>query len=134
MKEDPRMATKTLVTPRTALVGLVALALAASQGAALADWKTNAAKKTVGRAARAGMENAAREAAVDATLGAVGSAVPAPGDIRRGMPDRGTAIGSTAGEGIEAAMTAANVATSIDGALEVADAAKRVNKVRKAVR
>jgi hypothetical protein len=31
-------------------------------------------------------------------------------------------------------MTAANVATSIDGALEVADAAKRVNKVRKAVR
>jgi hypothetical protein len=108
--------------------------LATSQGTALADWKADAAKRTVGRAARAGIENAAKEAAVDTALGAVVPAGPARGDIGRRTPDVPTTVGPAAGEGLEAAMTAANVATSIDAALEVADAAKRVNKARKAIR
>jgi hypothetical protein len=139
-----------MATRSRILAGLVALALAASSGAALADWKTNAARRTVGRAAREGMEDAAKNVAVDAALGAVpgGSAL---GDINRGKSDRGPAIGSAtqdagrgglgdrkgvgsaAGGGIEAAMNAANVASSIDAAVDVADKAKRLNKVRKIV-
>jgi hypothetical protein len=132
-----------------ALVGSLVLVLAASQGVALADWKTNAAKKTVGRAAKEGMENAAKNAAVDVALEAAvpagsgdisrrkpdpGTAIrPAAGDVGRGKPAAGTAIGAAAGEGVEAAMTAANVASSIDAAADVADAAKRVNKIRKVI-
>jgi hypothetical protein len=120
---------------RQTVVGLVAVVLAASPGTALADWKADAAKRTVGRAARAGMENAAKQAAVDTALGAVVPARPAArGDIGQRRPEEPTTIGAAAGEGIEAAMSAANVASSIDAALEVADAAKRVNKARKAIR
>jgi hypothetical protein len=154
-----------------AFAGLVALVLAASQGAALADWKSNAAKRTVGRIAKEGIEDAAKHAAVDVALEAVVPGGPAAGDVDRGRPDRGTAIGpaagdsgraksadhgtaigsaagnsgrarsaertaigSAAGEGLEAAMSAANVASSIDAAVDVADTAKRLNKVRKAIR
>lgn len=139
-----------MVTKSLALVGSVALVLAAGQGAALADWKTNAAKKTVERAAREGMEKAAKNAAVDVALDAVvpgasapdigrtksvqGSVTrPASSDSGRRKPAEGTTIGSAAGEGLDAAMMAANMAKTIDAATEVADAAKRVNKVRKVV-
>jgi hypothetical protein len=121
-------------THRRTVVGLVAVMLAASSGTAMADWKADAAKRTVGRAARAGMENAAKEAAVGAALGAVPARPAARGDIGGGRPAEPPPIGAAAGEGIEAAMSAANVASSIDAALEVADAAKRVNKARKAIR
>jgi hypothetical protein len=97
------------------------------------------------------MEDAARNVAVDAALGAVpgGSALA---DINRAKPDRGPAtgsatqdpgraglgdrrgVGSAAGEGIETAMNAANVAQTIDTAVDVADRAKRLNNVRKIVR
>jgi hypothetical protein len=140
-----------MTTRSWVLVGLVALALAASAGAALADWKTNAAKRTVGRAAKEGMEDAAKNVAVDAALGAAVPGGSALGDINRGKSDRGPAIGaatqvaggggpgdrkgvgSAAGEGLEAAMNASNVASSIDTAVDVADRAKRLNKVRKIV-
>src|SRR5262245_37850956 len=133
-----------------ALVASVGWLLVASHGAALADWKTNAAKKTVGRVAREGMEGAAKNAAVDVALDAVvpGGSVPdvsrqkpdqraamrpASGDVGRRKSAERPAIGSAAGEGLEAAMAAANVASSIDAATEVVDAAKRVNKIRKAI-
>jgi hypothetical protein len=95
------------------------------------------------------MENAAKNAAVDVALEA---AVPAgPSEISRRKPDPGTAIGpaagavdrgkriastaigAAAGEGVEAALTAANIASSIDAAADMADAAKRVNKIRKVI-
>jgi hypothetical protein len=140
-----------MTTRSWVLAGLVALALPASSGAALADWKTDAARRTVGRAARERMKDAAKNAAVDTALGAAVPSGSALGDISRGKSDRGpaigaatqdagrggpgdrTGVGSAAGEGLEAAMNASNVASSINAAVDVADRAKRLNKVRKIV-
>ena len=141
-----------MTTKSWIVAGFVALALAVSHGAVLADWKTSAAKRTVGRAAREGMEDAAKNVAVDSALGAAAPGGSALGDLNRGKSDRGPAVGSAtqdagrggpgdrravgsaAGAGIEAAMTASNVATTIDTAVDVADRAKRLNNVRKIVR
>src|SRR5262245_52008866 len=86
------MATKTL-----ALVGSVALVLAASYGLALGDWKANAVKKTVGRAAREGMENAAKNAAVDVALDAIVPGESAP-DISRPKSDQGSVVRPATGD------------------------------------
>ena len=141
-----------MATMSWGIAGLVALVLTASHDVALADWKTNAAKRTVGRTAREGMEDAVKNVAVDAALGAAVPGGSALGDISRGKPDRGPALGSAtqdvgrdglgdrqavssmAGEGMEAAMSAANVASTIDTAVDAADRAKRLNKARKIVR
>ena len=141
-----------MTTKSWTLAGLAALALAASHGAAVASWKTDAARRTVGRAAREGMEDAAKHATVDAALGAAVPGGPATGDLDQGTSARAPAtgsatqavgrsdpgnqrvVGSAAGEGIEAAMNAANVASTIDTAVDVADRAKRLNNVRKIVR
>src|SRR5262245_57742389 len=124
-----------MTTKPWVLAGVAALALAASHPA-LADWKTSAAKRTVGRAAREGMEDAAKNVAVDAALGASVAGGSALGDLNSGKSDRGPsagsatqdagrggpgdrrAVGSAAGAGIEAAMTASNVASTIDTAVD----------------
>lgn len=132
-------------------LGLIALVLTAGQDTALASWKTDMAKKTVGRAAREGIEQSAKNTAVDVALDAAVPGGSALGDATRGKRDRGTtfgttgsdvsrpgdgraAIGGAAGEGLEAAMTAANVASTVNAAADAADAAQRLNKVRKVVR
>ena len=82
---------------------------------------------------------------MDATLDAVG--VPDLPKLDRGRPadarnrvnearddrDR-SGIGSAAGDGLEAAMTVADVGSSIENTMALADAAKKANKVRKVVR
>ena len=127
------------------IVGAAVLALALTPVAGSADWKTRAARKTVGNVAREGVESATKDTAMDATLGVAG--VPdgpkldhnRPGDARgrvgeaRNDRDR-PAIDSAAREGLEAAMSVADVGSSIEHTMELADAAKRANKVRKVVR
>ncbi len=126
-------------------VGASLLALALSLGAASADWKTKAARTTVGNLARDGIEHGAKDAAMDAALDAAG--VPDPPKLDRDRPaaarnrvddarddrDR-SGIGSAAGEGLGAAMTVADVGSSIENTMALADATKRANRVRKAVR
>jgi hypothetical protein len=106
---------------------MVSLAtLVGAQAAGSEDWKSELAKKTVGQAAQEGIEHAVKDAAFDAALGQpvlnVGRAVSR------------AEIGSVASAGIESAMTAANVASSMDSALGAAEAAKKANKARKAIK
>lgn len=115
-------------------VFVVALAiLMATQGTGLGDWKSHLARKAVGRAARDGMGDAVEHAAKDAAFDAALGAVPRAGyDVGNAVQRIG--VGSTAGAGIESAMTAANVASSMDTALDAAEAAQKANKVRKAIK
>jgi hypothetical protein len=102
------------------------------------DWKSDIAKKTIGRAARAGIENAMREAVQDAAFDVAREAVMPDPDLQTlrelGDDERWAAVGSTAIAGIEAGMTVADVASDIEQALDVAEAAKNINKARKAIK
>jgi hypothetical protein len=106
------------------MLGLATLIAARAVGSE--DWKSQLAKKTVGQAAQEGIEDAVKDAAFDAAPGqpvrSVGRAVASAG------------IGSVASAGIESAMTAANVASSMDNALDAAETAKKANKARKAIK
>jgi squalene cyclase len=121
--------------------------LLASQATVHGDWKSNAAKKAIGRAAQEAIQDAIRDevqdAAFEAAVGAVGSAVfererldsdDLQFDSDRRDFESYAEITSTASNGIEVAMTAAEVASSIDTALDVADAAKKVNRGLKAAK
>jgi hypothetical protein len=112
------------------LCGVALLMLIASQAAALADWKSSLARTAVGAVAREGIgdavENAVKDRAFDAALDAAGSAVSEVAHP--------PTIGATAGDAIDAAMTAADVASSLNTALDVADAARKVNNVRRVIK
>jgi hypothetical protein len=127
------------------IVGAVVVAVALGHGAVSADWTTRAARRTVGNLAQAGIENAVKDTAMDVTLDAAG--VPdrprldrdRSGGARARLDDAGddrdrSGIGSAAGDGLQAAMSVAQVGSAIDNTMELADAAKRANRVRKVVR
>jgi hypothetical protein len=110
------------------LVLVVTLAILIKTRAAGLDWKSQLASTAVGQAARAGIEDAVGGAVKDAAFDAALEAVPVrkPQAVQRVVP--------TASAGIESAMTAANVASSLDTALNAAEAAQKANKARKAIR
>ena len=77
------------------------------------------------------MEDALQDAAFDAAAGAV--------DFYRVSHEGAEAasrasFGPRAGDAIEAAMAAADVAAGIDAALDAADAARKIHKVGKAIK
>ena len=97
-----------------------------SQAGALADWKSDLAKRAVGKAAREGIEEAVEDAIADAAFDTAFETVSSNPDLR--------ALAPTVGVGIEEAMRIADVASSIDRALDVADAAKKIHKTAKAIK
>jgi hypothetical protein len=141
------------------LVGLAVTALAVAQMSSLsADWKSKAARKAVGKTAQNGLEHAVEDAVKDAAFDtAMDAAIPDRSDIARKRGDEvadevrdaadrvdrdrdlgdAAKVGSSAANGIEAAMDAADFAHGIDTAMDVADTAKKakkINKVRKVIR
>ena len=112
--------------------------LIAAQITGLGDWKSHLAKKAVGEAARAAIgnaiEDAARDAAFDAALGAAVDRLPEIHDDVANTVQQNIEVVSAAGEGIELAMTAADVASAMDKALDAADAAKKAHKVIKTIK
>jgi hypothetical protein len=104
--------------------------LVASQMNLLGDWKSALARKAVGRAARAGIEEAVEHVVRDATFDAALVAVSRKVEEAEWREE----FGSTASEAFEAAMTAADIASALDKASDVADAAKKINKVRKVIK
>ena len=107
----------------------VAVILMVNHLNALGDWKSALVRTAVGNAARAGIqeavEDAVKDRAFDATLGAVDAEVYAVQPVT---------FGENAGAAVEAAMTAADVAATLDRASEVAEAAQKINRARKAVK
>jgi len=96
-----------------------------SQAGALGDWKSELAKKAVGKAAREGIEEAVEDAISD-NIDTAFATVSSNPDLR--------ALAPTVGVGIEEAMRIADVASSIDRALDVAEAAKKIHKTAKAIK
>ena len=96
---------------------------------ALGDWKSELARTAVRSAAPAGIqeavEDAVKDRAFDATLGAVGS---------EAYTARQVTFGENAGAALESAMTAADVAATLDRASEVVEAAQKVHRARKVVK
>ena len=87
------------------------------------------ARKAVGRVAQEAIEEAMEDVWKDAAIN-VGTEV-----LDRHLGDADwVAIGDTASDAVEVAMTAADVASRIDNALDVADAAKKVHKATKTLR
>jgi hypothetical protein len=113
------------------LLSAILLTLTAGPATGLGDWKSDLAKKAVGKAARAGIqeavENALQDAAFDAALAAAQSHAA-------DVVYENVAVGTTARDAIETAMDAADFAASINTAIDIADAAKKANKVRKAIK
>ena len=99
------------------------------------DWKSELAKKAVGKIAQEGIEEAVEDALKDAAFDAAVEAARLD-RIRRDAEHalHSAAIGSKAGGAARAAMKAADVASSIDGALDAAEAAKKIHKTRKAIK
>ena len=113
------------------LLPALVLTLTAGPATGLGDWKSNLARAAVGRAARAGIqeavENAVQDAAFDAAISAARS--NAAYVIRENID-----VGVAARDAIGTAMDAAEFAENIDTALDIAEAAKKANKVRKAIK
>src|SRR5262245_22127959 len=122
------------------LLPLALAALMASHTFVLVDWKSELARKAVGRAAQEGieealeegLENVARDAAFEAA--SRDAAYDRRERIARPVDaERREAIGSTAGDAVEAAMKAADVASSMETALDAAEAARKIHKLHKAI-
>jgi len=113
------------------LLTVILLTLTAGPATGLGDWKSDLARAAVGRAARAGIqevvENVVQDAAFDAALTAARS-----GAIE--VVRENVVVGTTARDAIGTAMDAAEFADALDNALDIADAAKKANKVRKAIK
>ena len=112
-------------------IRLIETATAASlvfgASSAAADWKGDVARQAVGRAVRAGLENAIKDAALDAALDTATEAVTYAAPQLRDVDERVT-FGVTVSEGVETAMRVADVASTLD---DVADVAKTVKKIKK---
>src|SRR5262245_5357263 len=105
--------------------------LMVNEAAVRGDWKSEAAKRAIGKAARAGIEHAVKDAVADAAFDAVLGTEEFDQDVGDAM--RRAALGSTASAGIEAAMNAADIASTIETAVDVVDTAKKINKARKVI-
>ena len=104
--------------------------LMAGQANAVGDWKSALARRAVGKAAQAGIEEAVEDVVKDVGFDAALDAAR----YKVGEAARREVLGANAGEALEAAMTAADVASRLDTAADVADAARKINKVRKVIR
>jgi hypothetical protein len=115
--------------PSTLIVAtLVVFAIDLNIGGHLAQ---RAARKVISEAAQDGLGDALRDKALDVTLDAVAD----HGDFE--SADRANDIqdyiqmGATASDGIETAMRAADVASRLDNVADVANAAKKLGKLKK---
>ena len=120
---------ESLRVKRIWVFAVVVATLMSSHANVLGDWKSALARKAVGRAARAGIEEAVEDAVKDAAF------EEALVDVGRQLEEarRRATLDSTAGEAFEAAMTAADIASSLDAAADIAEAARKINKVRKVI-
>jgi hypothetical protein len=111
-------------------IRLVETTVAASlvfASSAAADWKGDVARQAVGRAVRAGLENAIKDAALDAALETATEAATYAAPQLRDIDERVT-FSVAVSEGVETAMRVADVASTLD---DVADVAKTVKKIKK---
>jgi hypothetical protein len=108
------------------LATALAIVISSQAGALGGDWKSELAKKAVGKAAREGIEEAVEDAIADAAFDPAFETVSSNPGLR--------ALAPTVGVAIEEAMRIADVASSIDTALDVADAAKKIHKTGKAIK
>jgi hypothetical protein len=110
--------------------GVVVAMLLAGPVAGLDDWKSALARKAVGRVAREAIgeavENNMQGLAFDASVGVVGREAR---DVQQLAE-----FGSNADSAFETAMTAADVASSLDKASDAVEAARKVNKARKVIK
>jgi len=109
---------------------VIVTVLMASEAVTVGDWKSKAVAKALGRAAQDGIAEALEEAFEDAVKD---RAFEAATEVEwRGVDEtrRWESLESTAGDAVAAAMTAADVAESIDKALDrhVRQIAAVVNK------
>ena len=111
----------------TVLVTLSSVGLATGLG----DWKSDLARAAVGRAARAGIQEAVEDALQDVAFEA---AIAAARSNAAYAIRENVYVGIEARDAIGAAMNAAEFAENMDTALDIADAAKKANKVRKAIK
>jgi len=117
------------------MLALLLVPSIAVEATGLGDWKSHLAKKVVGEVAEEAieeaMENALQDAAFEAAVGAA--------DFYRVSHERAAAasrasFGPRAGDAVEAAMVAADVASGIDAALDAADAARNIQKAGKTIK
>src|SRR5262249_49133497 len=86
---------------------------------ALGDWKSALVRTAGGRVAQEAIGEAVEDFVQDGAFDAVVNAVRG----RAGDAEQFANIGETASSAVEAAMTASDVASSLDRAMDVADAA-----------
>jgi hypothetical protein len=112
-----------------------AIAVAAAPVVVAGDWKADVAKKAVGRAVRAGLEDAAKDAALAAALDVASDAIvqrsPTYVASRFRDIDDYVDIGAAVGDGAEAAMRVADVADTLDDIADAAKAVKKISRLRK---
>ena len=116
------------------VVGILTAAALAVPAIGLPDWGADLAKKAIGRAARAGIQEALEDEAEDfARAAAAQGAVVLAESARREMYER-EHVAATVSNGVEVAMKAADVAETLDDVADVAKTLKKVNDIRKVFR
>ena len=119
--------------PSKRVIGMLMIAAMAVPAVGLPDWKGDLAKKTVGRAAREGIEDALKDEAVDAALSAAARRTATYVESRRLERGDLVDIGEAVSTGVEVAMKASDVADALDDAADVAKTLNKINKIRKAI-
>lgn len=116
------------------VVGILAVGALAVPAIGLADWGEDLAKKAIGRAVRAGLQEALEDQAEDfARAAAAQGAVVLTESARREMYER-EQVAAAVSNGVEVAMKAADVADTLDDVADVAKTLKKVNDIRKVFR
>ncbi len=119
---------------RKRVVGILTAAALAVPAVGIADWGADIAKRAIGRAARAGIQEALEDEAEDfARAAAAQGAVVLAESARREMYER-EEVAQTVSNGVEVAMKAADVADTLDDVADVAKTVKKINDIRKVFR
>lgn len=113
---------------------LVAAALAVPAVGLTGDWAGDLARKAIGNAARAGIEDALKDEALEAALDSAAQRTAVYVASERRERYEREDIAEVASTGVEVAMRAAAVADALDDAADVAETLSKVNKIRKAIR
>jgi hypothetical protein len=107
----------------------------AVEATGLGDWKSHLAKKVVGEVAEEAIEEAMEDALQDAAFEAAVGAVDFYRVSHKGAEAESRAsFGPRAGDAVESAMVAADVASGIGAALDAADVARKIHKVGKTIK
>ena len=110
------------------VIALLSAVAGACAAVASADWKGDLAAKAVSRAAREGLEHAIKDAALDAGLAAASALTVTAAADRIG---EAAPLVPVVAAGMESAMRVADVASTLDDAIDVAKTVKKIGKLRR---